>query len=119
MPSAPARPCRQPGCPALVPGGGKCETHRSAEQARYNRARGSAHAQGYGRRWRKLRLLILARDPICKHCYRAPTTDVDHIIARKKGGDDSEENLQGLCGTCHSRKTALEDGRWGRGGSKV
>lgn len=36
-------------------------------------------------------------------------TDVDHIIARRKGGTDDLQNLQSLCHACHSRKTARED----------
>jgi 5-methylcytosine-specific restriction protein A len=64
----------------------------------------------YGHRWRKLRLMILNRQPICGDCKRAPATEVDHIIALAKGGTDAEENLQGLCARCHSRKTVREDG---------
>ncbi len=64
----------------------------------------------YGHRWRKLRLMILRRDPICTACKRAPATEVDHIRALTKGGDDSDDNLTGLCCSCHSRKTVREDG---------
>ncbi len=35
------------------------------------------------------------------------------MIPRRRGGTDAESNLQGMCHDCHSRKTALEDGRWG------
>jgi len=35
-------------------------------------------------------------------------TEVDHIIPRQDGGDNSRENLQSLCKSCHSRKTAKE-----------
>lgn len=38
---------------------------------------------------------------------------IDHIIPRSRGGIDDPNNLQGMCHTCHSRKTAIEDGRWG------
>ena len=69
--------------------------------------------------WRKLRDKVLARDPICQDCYRrdyiTPATDVDHI-----NGDPSNnslKNLQGLCHSCHSRKTRREmngsAGTWG------
>ena len=57
---------------------------------------------------------MLHRDPICKLCNRAPLTDADHILPRSRGGEDTLENLQGLCHTCHSRKTVREDGGWGR-----
>jgi len=72
--------------------------------------RPSAAAQGDGHRWRKLRLLVISEQPICADCQRAASTDVDHIKAKTKGGDDSRENLVGLCHSCHSRKTYREDG---------
>lgn len=49
-------------------------------------------------------------DPVCKACHNALSTDVDHIVARVRGGVDSEGSLQGLCHACHNRKTALFDG---------
>lgn len=36
------------------------------------------------------------------------STDVDHIIPKSRGGEDTPENLQGACHSCHSRKTATE-----------
>ncbi len=70
--------------------------------------------RGYGARWRKLRRLVLARDPICRApgCNQA-STEADHIKPRREGGSDGLDNLQGLCKPCHSSKTAIEDGRWG------
>lgn len=60
--------------------------------------------------WRRLRERVLARDPICQECYKrdyiTPATDADHI-----NGDPSDNrmtNLQGLCHSCHSRKTRRE-----------
>ena len=81
--------------------------------------RKSSAMRGYGRRWRRLRLLILRAYPLCivEDCDEA-ATDVDHIIPLAEGGNDSAENLQALCHAHHSRKTAMSDGGWGwsRGG---
>jgi 5-methylcytosine-specific restriction endonuclease McrA len=73
--------------------------------------RPNSSARGYDRQWRKLRLLILQRDPICKLCstYRpgrtpAPSTTVDHRTPKNKGGTDDPTNLQGACHYCNSRK---------------
>mgnify|MGYP003152916879 CR=1 FL=1 len=86
---------------------------RAASASVYNKERGSAASRGYGSRWRRLRRMVLNRQPLCVRCG-APATDVDHIMPRAAGGDDSFENLQGMCKSCHSRKTASEDGGWGR-----
>lgn len=59
-----------------------------------------------------LRLRQLERQPLCSHCLAeeriTPATDVDHVIAHRgiwsvfcDGG-----NLQSLCKSCHSLKTA-------------
>jgi len=57
--------------------------------------------------------MILARDPICRICRRAAATEVDHVIPRSRGGDDADDNLQGLCRPCHGTKSASRDGAFG------
>lgn len=114
----PLRPCRHPGCPALTREG-YCPAHKPREQPR------SAEAQAY-RRWysldiwtKDLRPTQLMREPFCRECSRhgrrVIATDVDHIVDHK--GDWSKfidrDNLESLCHSCHSRKTAAET--WGKG----
>ncbi|MGH8660021.1 MAG: HNH endonuclease [Gammaproteobacteria bacterium] len=111
MPYAPKPPCRAPMCAHLAERGGYSSVHWTVRTQAYNQARGSSTTQGYGARWRRLRLLVLARDPVCRICQRAPSTDVDHIIPKRRGGADDPSNLQGLCSSCHARKTALTDAR--------
>ncbi len=72
--------------------------------------RGTTAERGYGERWRRLRRMVLNRDPVCKACLREPSTDADHILAKAKGGKDTMDNLQGMCHACHSAKTNREDG---------
>jgi len=88
--------------------------------ARIGRAAGKLRAssarRGYGRTWQRLRLMVLRRDALCVACGKAAAVEVDHKRAKRDGGIDSLENLQGLCKSCHSRKTARET--WG-GGSKL
>ncbi len=116
------KPCRWPGCIRLV--GRKeryCPEHRALLSREDAKSRGTAAQRGYGARWRKLRLMVLKERPVCAdpfgvHRERgeiALATEVDHIIPRHLGGDDSFENLQPLCRSCHARKTAQE--REGRG----
>jgi 5-methylcytosine-specific restriction protein A len=118
----PRRPCRQPGCSALVERG-YCDRHQRPAHVQYDARRGSAAARGYGRTWQRLRRMILARDPVCRctleGCTHAPgrclrwSEHVDHIVPKARGGDDAEDNMQGLCAGCNSRKTVLEDGGFG------
>lgn len=82
------------------------------ERADYDRERGSAASRGYGRNWQALREMILSAEPLCRECAKQGlvivATEVDHIIPKKQGGEDSEDNLQPLCHSCHSRKTMRE-----------
>lgn len=79
---------------------------------RHDIERGSAASRGYGYQWRELRQTFLRRNPLCIECLREgrtePATDVDHIIAKRLGGRDEWANLQALCHSHHSRKTAAE-----------
>lgn len=115
MPYKPLAPCAYPGCIGLAPDGERyCAAHKSVMAITEQDRRGSAIQRGYGRRWRKLRLMVLARDPVCKHpgCNEL-ATDVDHIVPKALGGTDAMDNLQGLCHAHHSAKTATEDGGFG------
>jgi 5-methylcytosine-specific restriction enzyme A len=116
MPSSPKRPCAYAGCSILVYKG-FCPKHEKKAALELNKRRGSPASRGYGHEWQKLREQILARDlRLCQQCRREgrawPAKDVDHIIAKSKGGSDDSSNLESLCHTHHSRKTAREDGRW-------
>ena len=84
---------------------------RQAEQ-------GSPSQNGrYDRRWQRLRLVILARDPLCVFCLRdgriAPSAVVDHIkpIAERPDLRLDPDNLRGLCAPCHNRHTATSQHR--------
>ena len=59
--------------------------------------------------WRNKRAMLLARQPVCP-CGQS-ATEVDHIIPVADGGGDDAENLQGLCKSCHTRKTSAETRR--------
>lgn len=113
-----ARPCRARGCPSLIKSKeqrGFCDTHaamRSNWNARVDRA-GSTTQRGYGAAWQRLRMAILDRDHhMCKcvECKRIgrvrPAHEVDHIIAKAKGGTDAPGNLQAINRDCHRAKTA-------------
>lgn len=118
MPRRPPTPCGKPGCGKLSHER-FCDDHAREEKRELDRDRPSAARRGYGHRWRKLRLMVLREEPLCRDPFGAhegqpvPATDVDHIMPRERGGTDARENLRPLCKRCHSEKTAREDGRWG------
>ena len=69
--------------------------------------------------WKLIRTAQLQRRPFCEAQREGQTCNgianhVDHIVAREAGGSDLPVNLQSLCLPCHSRKTVLQDGGFGR-----
>lgn len=100
----------------------KPKTYRPATRPCHKAApqRPSAAKRGYGRGWQALRLSFLADHPLCVECRGrglvVAATEVDHVTPHK--GDPAlfwnSGNLQGLCHTCHSRKTVADDGGLGR-----
>lgn len=112
MATRPLRPCRHPGCCTLV-SGGYCQRHQPKPRERSDAAKAWRWMYGTGA-WKQLRSEQLLREPWCRECaargIRTRATDVDH--ARDHKGDwavfADEKNLQSLCHSCHSRKTATE-----------
>ena len=41
----------------------------------------------------------------CENCHN-PCADVHHLVFRSQGGNDSIENLMGLCRKCHDKAHA-------------
>lgn len=61
-----------------------------------------------GRKWMRMRHVVLVEEPVCKICGRKASRQVDHIIPLSKGGTDTRDNLQGVCDDCHDEKTAKD-----------
>lgn len=111
MPRRTPRGCSVPGCPELVEGDySKCIRHRIEAE----RARGAPSDKGYDKVWRRLRNAYIRAHPWCEdpdgvHPRRQRATHVDHVVPISQGGARLDKaNLQSLCMSCHSRKTALE-----------
>ena len=110
--------CQHPGCNALSLNG-YCGQHQKDRQV-YDINRGSAHSRGYDNRWKRERKLFLLHNPICVRCEidgaLEPAAVVDHIQPHK--GDKilfwDVSNWQALCKHCHDKKTANEDGGFGK-----
>ena len=121
MPSLPSHPCANAtrGCPNLASSRfcPSCEQSGAARE----QMRSSARDRGYDSKWTRYRIGYLRNHPYCADPFEvhgtSPTlaTHVDHIKPHR--GDWSifwdKSNHQGLCASCHSRKTAECDGGFG------
>jgi 5-methylcytosine-specific restriction protein A len=101
---------------------GRCDTHKHVEREakkQYDKERGTAHQRGYTSKWTQYSKAYRERHPLCVECEKQGrlvlAEVVDHIIPHR--GDMAlfwdRNNHQGLCKTCHDRKTASEDGGFG------
>lgn len=100
MASPPLRPCRTPGCPALVQGRAHCPLHTRPSPGKIER--------GYGSGWSRISAQTIRAQPYCSICLHpgSPTNPLtaDHIIPVKLGGKSTPDNLRTLCRTCNSRR---------------
>jgi len=72
--------------------------------------RPSAAQRGYDGRWRKMRLMFLAQNPLCVDCLKRgrtqPANEVHHVVELRAGGRRLDpSNLLPLCKRCHSMRT--------------
>lgn len=98
--------------------------HQRRRMKQYERQRGTSTERGYDANWRRYRERFLAVNPWCVECNRLANV-VDHITPHR--GNErlfwDPSNHQAMCDSCHSSKTAREDGgfgnRRGRGRSET
>ena len=57
-----------------------------------------------GRKWRAQRLRVLQRDQYSCYYCQEPANEVDHLLARVKGGSDDMDNLVAACRRCNNAK---------------
>ena len=107
----PIRLCLERRCPNPATARGRCDEHRKALERERSRRRRAATAGIFKKRkWETTRRLVLARDPICKVCNDALSSEVDHVVPLSRGGDPYRlDGLQGICSPCHRMKTGREN----------
>ncbi len=109
MPQKPKRPCRYKDCPKLVSNAsGYCEEHEKMISRHYDKfVRSPEHDKRYGYRWRKVRNLVMARNPFCEQCKSEGrytlATEIHHIKPLAEGGTNDLDNLMSLCRSCHAK----------------
>lgn len=105
MVGRPLRPCRRPGCPALVRGKPYCPDHQAANDRQRDEQRGNRHQRGYGNAWLRVSRQVLQRDGyICHYCGLPGATTADHVIPKAKGGSDDPSNLVAAHNPCNASK---------------
>jgi len=124
MPSTPMRPCSTPGCSVLVEHG-KCAEHVKQYRAQLDSRRDKSADWLYDTQaWRKGSKAFLKSHPLCQcnDCDEGrirlrQSTVVDHTIPHKgdRGLFWDRSNWKAMAKPCHDRKTAREDGGFGRG----
>ncbi len=119
-PSKAPRPCMHPGCPEMaMASGSRCLRHKRERQSveitrRMESPEAREHKAFYdSSTWRKFRLELLRREPLCRVCRAAGCVTlaemVDHIVPIRLGGDRlSWANVQPLCARCHQVKRGEE-----------
>lgn len=126
MPFRAKHPCSFSGCPNITHDK-YCIAHSyialkeiATQRKKQDDRRGTSTDRGYGSRWSRYRKAFLSQHPLCVKCNQegalVPATVVDHITPHR--GDYAlmwdENNHQAMCAECHNRKTASEDGGYGR-----
>jgi len=77
----------------------------------------------YTYRWQQESKAFLVRHPLCVDCECHDVVTVAMVVDHIKPHKNDmvlfwdQANWQGLCKQCHDRKTALEDGGFGRDGA--
>jgi len=120
MPYIQPRRCNYPSCKEKITGKASyCPEHSKLINQQYEKTRETATKRGYNARWHKTSKAFLEENPVC--VIRGPgctyiATETDHIEPHKGNKEKfwDKSNFQPVCKRCHSRKTAEEDGRWGR-----
>lgn len=96
--------------------GSLCVEHERARQrSQFRRRYRQGKVTDYGPEWQVIRNEYLLHHPFCVVCG-GQATQVDHIVPLSKGGTHDWDNLQAMCHSHHSQKTATVDGGFGNAG---
>jgi 5-methylcytosine-specific restriction protein A len=109
MPDDAHQECRAPRCPNYAVRKGFCRDYQR-HYLDQTRRPGGANLTNSNRRFRWMRKAFLSRHPMCKVCGVESATVLDHRIPHRGMAALfwDQANWQGLCKTCHGRKTARE-----------
>lgn len=116
--------CSTQRCPNRSTKSGQCSMCYAKGSKERDAKRPSSYARGWTAKWIKFRAQYLKEHPRCEceQCSKLPVwqrpvaTEIDHIDGSGRTGHRAyeESNLMAMSHACHSRKTALHDGAFGR-----
>ena len=108
-------PCRHQGCPEITTEG-YCQKHKREDVKEYDKRRGSRIERGYTKEWLRVRIMKLARDPLCERCLiKGIDKQADIVHHRDRNPrNNMSYNLESLCFRCHDNEHAKEKGTGGR-----
>lgn len=116
MPFSPMKACNHPGCGKLTKGR-YCEEHKPLHTWIHSKETPRLR----GRTLQRERSRLFNEYPLCVECEKQgrviAATQRDHIVPLAEGGQDTADNTQALCPSCHDKKTKEESkrGRRARG----
>lgn len=118
MPTKAMKYCAK--CNRLAVSSGLCEIHARQRQQMIQDHRDNKWLYLYkSARWQAMRDAQLRKDPLCCKCRKqnrlTPADTADHIKPHHGNPDlfYNADNMQSMCASCHSRKTASEDAGFG------
>jgi len=106
--------CTYPGCANLAHGTSpRCSEHPYPTKSKYRHKATDSLRDSNSRKWEAIRQQVFRRDKhLCQPCQQKGldtlAEEVDHIQAVSLGIDDTLDNLQAICRSCHSKKTNEE-----------
>lgn len=123
MPTAPAKPCLHPGCPALVINGNRCSAHaKHSPGATYDQTTRkldpvlARNAELRGSNWQKVARLHKQQNPLCSDPFAdhagwpVAVQQSHHVLPLSTHPHLAFdlENLAPLCSRCHAKVEAME-----------
>lgn len=92
-----------------------------ARRAALDKQRGTRQERGYGADWQAFRREHLKLNPLCVECGSDDRPNVDHIESVREAPHRrlDPSNVRTLCHSCHSRRTAKDQGFGRSRGKKV
>jgi len=109
MPISPPVVCSTSGCANTATKHGKCGTHYTPKKDARTR---SSTQRGYNGQWRKIRKIVLGREPLCRFCYASGVITTAEVVDHIDGNSSNNNlvNLRPLCKRCHDKRTGRDQG---------